>query len=231
MEKPFMKAGYAGIAVILVSIILMAVNPPKAVRLPGGFFTPVVAFEFIKTESEVYDLFGHDDTPARAGLVREMEVGTYVDFFYMAVYSLFLLLVAFTCRRLTGERWFLSGSFIVLFILLSDFGENIQLLAVMSRLSSGGFGAELVRLNYLTWAKWGGLTCLFISLIPFFRRSGGLGRSISLISFLSAIIGAMAFLHRSFLNEVYVLSIAVIFIMVIIFSFTYTVRDGSETVL
>jgi len=240
MNKPFLKAGYIGILVLIISAALMVINPAKVVKLPAGFFNPVVAFEFIRTEAEVYDLFGHGLSDAQTGLISSFKTGTYLDFLYMIVYSLFLLTFAFVCRRITGSKWFVFSGFIILAVIISDFSENIQLLAIMDKfqsidkvstaanLPSGGFNSELVLLNFFTWAKWGGLTALFISFIPFFRKSGRAGRIISVISLISALIGAAAFHHRSVLNEIYVLSIAVIFIMIIGFSFSYKNEPGKS---
>lgn len=60
LKKPFLKTGYFGIVLILSSLALVAVNPSKGGKLPDGFFNPVVAFEFIRTEPEIYAIFGHD---------------------------------------------------------------------------------------------------------------------------------------------------------------------------
>lgn len=51
MNRPFIKAGIVGLLVIVMSIVLLAVFPSKAVRLPDGFFTPIIAFEFIETKA------------------------------------------------------------------------------------------------------------------------------------------------------------------------------------
>jgi hypothetical protein len=104
----------------------------------------------------------------------------------------------------------------------------MQMLAIMNNLASGDFSAELYRLNIFTWAKWGGLTAVFISLIPFLRNSGVFGRIVSVIILLSGISGSAAFLQRSVINEIYVLSIALIFLLLIIFSFTYKTVKKQE---
>jgi len=228
MKKPFLKAGYCGIILIIVSVVLLYVNPSKAGKLPRGFFNPVVAFEFIRTEAEVYDLFGGMGSVGHDKVVSGMVTGTYIDFLYMAVYTLFLLIFAEVCRRITGSKWFLFSGFIAICILISDFGENLQLLSIMSKLQSEDFGRNLSLLNFYTWAKWGGLSALFISLVPFLRKSGFSGRIISVTSLISAVIGSAAFLNRSALNEIYVLSIAVIFIMLIIFSFTFILAEENK---
>jgi len=221
MNKPFIKAGYAGILLIIISAALMAVNPGRALNLPQGFFNPVIAFEFIRTETEVYDLFGNNGSSEQGTLVGSFKNGTYIDFLFIVAYAAFLLVFSNVCRRITGSKWFIFSGFIILSVVISDIGENIQLLTIMKKLSLEDFGKELMMLNFFTWAKWGGLTALFISFIPFLRNSGRFGRVISVTALLSGVTGAAAFLHRSVLNEIYVLTVEVIFVMLIIFSFTF----------
>lgn len=221
MNKPFLKAGYIGLLLIAVSIVLLFVNPSKGVKLPQGFVTPVVAFEFISSTAEVYDLFGYTLADFNGEMVVKMRAGTLIDFFYMLVYTIFLCYICLACNRITGEKWFFLSGVIAILICLSDYGENVQLLSIMSKLSSGNFENEVGLLHYFTWAKWGGLSAVFISFIPFLRKSGFMGRVISLVSLISALAGSAAYIHRSVLNELYVLSIALIFIMLITFSFTF----------
>ena len=228
MNKPFLKAGYIGVLLAALSITLLVVNPSWAGKLPQGFINPVTSFEFIRTETEVYDLFEGDVSGERAELVKRMEKGTYLDFFYMIVYTVFLLFFTGVCRSITGRKWFLFSSIIAWCVFFSDFGENLQLLSIMAKLQSRNFSYEIGKLNLFTWAKWGGLSALFISIIPFLRECGSFGRMISVAVLLSSITGSAAFLNRSFLNEVYVLSIAVIFMMLIIFSFRFTFMDKTD---
>lgn len=227
LKKPFMKTGYFGIILILSSLVLIAVNPLKGGKLPDGFYNPVVAFEFIKTEPEVYALFGRD-TSDQGGFISSMERGIYIDFVFMCVYSIFLLLFAGVCRRLEDSGWFIFSMFIVLCIYRADFGENIQLLTILTNLEAGGFSSELGQLHTFTWAKWGGLSVFFISLIPFLRKSGVFGKIISFTFLFSAITGSAAFFYRSVLNEIYVLSVEMIFVMLVIFCFNYTISQKSK---
>ena len=227
MKRPFINEGYCGILLIIISVVLMTVNPTKAVKLPNGFFNPVVAFEFINSETEVYDLFGTSTSYEQDKVVKQMEKGIYIDFLYMCVYLTFLLLFSGVCRRITDNTWFYFSGIIALCVFLADFNENIQLLTITKSLTSGGFNPAIQILNNYTWIKWGGLSAVFISFIPFLRKAGTFGFVISLVSLISAVIGSAAFLHRSFLNEIYILTVALIFTMLIIFSFTFSVR-GKE---
>jgi len=228
MNKPFLKAGYAGLVVLILSVILIAVNPPKGGKLPQGFYTPVVAFEFAETGGEVSDLFGDAGSSLQLETAKKMKLGTMVDFVYILAYGFFLFYFSMICRRITCEKWFIISSVIALCVMASDFSENMQLLSILEKLQSGGFEKELMLLNYYTWAKWGGLSALFISLIPFLRKAGIFGRVISVIALISAVTGSAAYLHRSVLNEIYVLTVAVVFLMMIIFSFTFKNQSDQQ---
>ncbi len=230
MTKPFLKAGYAGLSVIILSAVLIAVNPVKEGRLPQGFYTPVVAFEFAETGVEVSDLFGDAASGLQLEIAGKMKLGTIVDYAYILAYGFFLFYFSIICRGITGEKWFIISGVISLCVMAADFSENIQLLSIIEKLQSGEFEKELILLNYYTWAKWGGLSALFISLIPFLRKTGIFGRVISIIALISAVTGSAAYLHRSVLNEIYVLTVAVEFLMLIIFSFTFkTSPDKQKT--
>lgn len=217
-----------GILLILSSAALIAVNPLKGGKLPSGFFNPAVAFEFLKTEPEIYDLLGHDTPAAPGGFIQSMETGLYVDFVYMCVYTIFLLMFAGVCRRMSDSGWYILSMCVVLCIYRADFGENIQLLTIIKNLDAGGFSEELGQLYTFTWAKWGGFSAFFISLIPYLSKAGIFGKIISVTALLSALTGLAAFLNRSILNEIYVLSIGTIFVMLVIFCFTFTVSLQSK---
>jgi len=51
MNRPFLKVGYVGLLVIIMSVTLVIIFPSKASKMPDGFFTPIIAFEFIQTKA------------------------------------------------------------------------------------------------------------------------------------------------------------------------------------
>jgi len=87
MNRPFKKIGFVGAAVITMSLILLAVFPSNGSKLPEGFFTPIIAFEFIQTKAEVFQLFVSTDGTIRREMVDAMNLGNQLDYIYMVLYS------------------------------------------------------------------------------------------------------------------------------------------------
>ncbi|HPS59178.1 MAG TPA: hypothetical protein PK514_13820 [Spirochaetota bacterium] len=215
----FRYAWYTGAAVILISIILLVSGPQKADRLPAGFYTPVVAFEFIETHAEVLDLFGNTPSTERTGLAAAMDRTNRIDFLYMLGYTAFLVIFSAACCRNTGSRWCFLSISIALIVLAADAAENIQLLAITAKIDTPDMSLELLLLHIFTWIKWGGLSAVFLTLIPYMINRGIYGRIITAVSLCTAFSGTAAFLHRSIMNEIFALMSAVIFVMLIVFSF------------
>lgn len=223
MNKPFKKIGFLGIGVILMSLVLMAVFPTTAPWMMDGFFTPIIAFEFIGTTEEVFQFFGSPDSPEYDPMIEAMDLGNRLDFIYMVLYSLFLLLFARQCVKLTGNRLFYLSMGLALVVLIGDFLENLQLLEITSKLSSGNFEEELQYLRIFTWQKWGGLTVYFVTLLPYFFEGGPFSKILSGMGVGLFVFGEIAYMHRSVLNEILGLSIAVMFVLMIIYCFRYEV--------
>ena len=221
MNRPFIKAGIVGLLVIVMSIVLLAVFPSKAVRLPDGFFTPIIAFEFIETKAEVFQLFVATDGSVRGSMIHAMDLGNRLDYIYMCLYSLFLLLFAVKCGQISGKKYYYIGAAVALLVLFADAFENIQLLGITAGIDSGDFGAQLVRLHIFTWVKWGGISAIFMVLAPWFMKGSMFSRVIGVTGIVSFILGIVSFLHRSIINEIFGLSVALMFILMIIYCFTF----------
>jgi hypothetical protein len=224
MERPFLKAGFIGIAVIVMSIVLMSVFPSRSPSMPEGFFTPIIAFEFIESPEEVYQLFGEKNSPERQDMVRAMDRGNRLDFIYMLLYSSFLFVFSIQCSRERGQKIFYLGALISVIVLAGDFMENLQLLGITSRLQEGSFDGELMALKIFTWQKWGGIATIFLILVPYFVRGKLFAKIIALWGLGVFFIGVMAYLKRSVLNEIFSLSVAVMFLLMIVYSIIVT-RD------
>jgi hypothetical protein len=221
MKRPFILAGMIGICVIITSIILLAIFPRHAPKLPGGFFTPIIAFEFIRAPQEVMDLFGQAGSPEQQGLARAMNLGNRIDFLYMVLYTAFLFVF---CRRaafIRERKVYYMGCILTPVILAGDFLENLQLLGITSRLGSGGFEHQLALLKVFTWQKWGGITLIFLILLPYFLQGGTLPRIIAACSAAAACLCAPAFFHPGLANELFSLSVAIVFLLMISYSFLY----------
>ncbi|MFC1850595.1 hypothetical protein ACFL27_10420 [candidate division CSSED10-310 bacterium] len=227
-KRPFGRVGIIGITVVLVSLILVLVFPTKAPGIMDGFITPIIAFEFIETRQEVFQLFGPRNSPVQSEMVSRMNLGNYLDFVYMLLYSLFLAALSLKCARQAGNKIFYAGVPLSVFVLGGDFLENLQLLGITSKLQTGNFESELYYLHIFTWQKWGGIALIFVLLGPYFMSGNLYSKLIALGGFFTFILACLAFLQRSVLNEIFGLAVVIMFLMLIIYCFTYKKDDAAD---
>ncbi len=221
MTRPFMKAGFIGVLVIIMSIVLMGVFPSKAPSLPEGFFTPIIAFEFAHTQEEVIAMFGGPESGTRQAMTSAMDLGNRLDYLYMCLYSLFLLTFCAIAAKLSGKKYVYAGVLIALVALLADAFENIQLLSITAKLPDGDFSRELMLLQVFTWIKWGGIVAVFWVLIPWFMKGKIFSKIIGVAGITSGLLAVAAYLHRSVINEIFCLTVAVMFLLMIIYCFAF----------
>ena len=214
-------AGKAGIVTILLGVILAGAFPVSSPEMPEGFFTPIIAFEFIETKDEVEKLLAWDNTVQRTGLIDAMRFGIKLDYVFMSAYSLFLGLFSWVCYKISQKRMYITGVVIAPIVWIADGIENLQLLNIMSNLlAEESISFELELLSIFTWIKWGGIAVIFTVLIPYLWRGGLLSKATSFVATLSVFSAIIAFVDRSFFNEVLSLSVILVFVGLIIFCFT-----------
>lgn len=229
MKRPFLISGVIGIGVILVSIVMLLLRPPETGALPPGFFTAIIAFEFAESTQEVETLFLTPVSPARAAAVQAVRGGTWLDFFYMLLYSGFLASFAVTAVRQSGQRLFYLAAAFAGAALVTDALENIVLLTIMDNLG-GDFVAALGWLKLWTWLKWGSLALAFVALIPYFARGDMFARFIAMFGAVPFVLGVLAYFNRGVLNELFSLAIAVQFLLLIVYCWVYRVpQDTAAT--
>ena len=221
MNRPFIKAGIIGILVISMSIVLMTVFPRKAPSMMEGFFTPIIAFEFVQTPQEVDQLFGLPGSSVRQEMISAMDLGNRLDYLYMFLYASFLLLFSLTVIKTTGNKGYAVGVLLALVVLAADALENVQLLAITSKMGSLDIGEELSCLYFYTWVKWGGIAVIFLLLLPYFIRGRAYSKIIGIMGIVSFTLAVLSFIHRSLLNELFALSVAVVFALMIIYCFIH----------
>jgi len=223
LKKPvhasFGTAGLLGLSVLVMSLVFGIAFPYRGARLPEGFFTPIIAFEFIETEQEVLAMFSGPDGAIDPHKVDTMNAVNRLDFVYMLVYSMFLLTFAFACARLSGKKYLYAAVVMSLAVLLFDALENIQLLGITSKLESRDFAPQLARLHIFTWIKWGGIATILVLLAPYFLSGGVFSKALGWLAAATFLIGLGAFLHRSVLNEIFFLCIGLMFLSMTVYSF------------
>jgi hypothetical protein len=221
MKRPFLPVGIIGLAVIAVSLSIGPLFPKKAGTMPAGFRTPILAFEFLQTKQEAYDLFGSADTPERQALAQAMDKGNTWDNLYLVVYSSFMAALALMIRKRSGKNYYYIAAALALAVLAGDFFENRQLFQITANIGTGEFDAALAALHWFTWLKWGGIALFFLLLVPWFYKGNIYSRIVAGVAVLNFFASAGAFLSRSWINELMFKTVAVTFVLSIIYCFVY----------
>jgi hypothetical protein len=222
VKRPYFKVGLIGVLAIIIALIIQQIFPKESAQMTKGFSTPIIYFEFIQTPAEINDFFGITDKgKPNESFVRQMDSGNYVDFAFMIVYSAFLFFFFRKLRQIKGIRWFKTGMLLASIALLSDFIENIQLLAITANLGSGDYLSQLSLLKVFTWIKWASLAFCFLLFSIYLFKSESLYKLVGFIPVLPFALGSMALFNRGFITEMFAKSISVSFFVMICYCFLY----------
>lgn len=216
--RPFFITAFLGVGTILMTLVMTAIGPRPTAPLPTGYITPVLAYEFATTEAEVAALFAPAGRPAGDAVRAAMDRVNRFDFLYIVLYGSFLATFALVCAHTTRRPLFLLAAALAPLIMLADVLENIQLLTMTARLGTQDIAANLARLHWFTWLKWGGLALWFLMMRPYFSAHGGWGRAIALVSLLPLPLGLVAFVWPGVAAELFALAIGLLFIMLTVYA-------------
>jgi hypothetical protein len=147
-------AALLGSTTLLLGVVMLFIFPSTA-QLTEGFRTPIIAFEFAKTDADLAFLSGSDEI-ARENR-QKMDNGHRWDTVFPFAYAGFiaLLLLHLAAR---GHRWLWVAIPIALLIIPLDLRENAVLVSITHALNSGGSVTALLQeLHTATWLKWGAL--------------------------------------------------------------------------
>lgn len=206
----FRVATWIGVALLVVTAVLLAVLPKHAAELPPGFRTPMLAFEFARTHAEIEALFGAPGSAERAALVRSMDRGNAIDFLFMVVYSAFLASFALGVAQLAGRRYALVA-LVAPIAAMADCCENLQLFTITGHLG-GSYDDALSRLSAFTWTKWGGLAFSVAWISPFLLRGRGVQRLTGVLGAGTGGLAVLAALSRGTMTEVFSAALSVTFL-------------------
>lgn len=229
--KPSKQIAFLGIAMLVMSVILLFVYPPRAPWLPKGFTSPIIAFEFIRTPKEAAQLFGNSNSAEHALMINRMNRGNWLDFLYMVLYSSFLGLFALKCAQETNSSLYYGGVGLAGLMLVGDFLENLQLFGITAKFTSTDIGRKLAYLHLFTWLKWGSLALFFLVLFPYFLKGNRFAKIIGVCGLFPAITGIVAYMHRSVWNELLMYSIALMFMLLIIYGFLHHSQSQRSNVV
>ena len=169
-SQAFLTTGTAifGMATLGIAAVMMFTFPREA-ELADGFRTPVIAFEFATTETDLGFLTGSDEAATRNR--EKMDAGHAWDMVFPFAYAGFIVLLLLS---LTQKGYGLGrlGILVALAIIPLDINENLVLLRITEALENGASVQTLLPPLYpATWLKWGALSISMLILSIGFGRS------------------------------------------------------------
>ena len=164
---PFSKVGLLVIPLLFFIILMGQFFPNKA---PEEFSSFIIAFEFAKIPADIQQLFNG----LNEKIIRNVNIGNYLDYGFMATYTLLLALSSLKFSKEFDKKWLRMGIFLAMLAFIGDFTENIYLLRLsddfLAKASKESFISNLACLHFFTWLKWGGLSVCFAFLSYLFFK-------------------------------------------------------------
>lgn len=216
-NNPFIVSIFFGSLMVVMGVVLMGFNPMPQGNLPLGFKSVVLAFEFIKTNSEVSHFFDIKDL---ANFLYKFRMVNTLDYAFMAFYSIFLASFSFVLYRITHINAMLLAVFFALVAWPSDLIENLQIAKIANNIY-GNNDESLKYLNIFTWIKWGAICGALLIISTFFFKKSLFNLITAMSCLLAFICGCIGFIHRSFVNELLGLFVMLSFLLLYIFALAY----------
>lgn len=224
----FQTARILGILLLIVAIALLIINPQPENNLPAGFYTPVIAFEFIQSKQEILNFFKVQN---EAVYEQKMLLGNWVDYAFMVLYSCLLLYISAGIKKITGSKTMLLAMFFCMAMLVGDAVENYAIYKLVTMRNTDFSLPELVNypnynyllqmLNIFTWLKWGSIASAFLLFSPFFLKGKIFHKIIGIFCIVCFGLCIAAFLQHGILNEIFAGSVVLVFLLLVIFIFTF----------
>jgi len=193
-QRPFAKAGLFAIPLI-ICIVVMGQHFPKGEV--AGYQSKIIAFEFVKNETEVRAVLDSLKAEELAGMDR----GNYIDFAFMFCYGTFVSFFFLLAYRQFCTKWLQVGILLGLIVFLGDLLENIQLLNITNAYAQGPEQMEIApfigQLQFFTWLKWMGLGVALALAAYVFNQLGGVWKWIGWFLAIPLILSIIALSNQT----------------------------------
>lgn len=218
----FKTARFSGILLLLVAVVLLIINPKPKENLPQGFKTPIIAFEFIQSQKEVDHFFKVDNV---SSYKSSMLLGNQIDYGFMCLYSFLLFCIALGIKKITNANSMYIAMFFCSMMLLFDALENWHIFQIIQLHPNGNYSQNLDQLTIFTWLKWSSIASTFLLFSPFFFKGKIFHKIIGFCCVLTFGLCIAAFVQHGILNELFSTSVVLVFLLLIIFVFTYKEQE------
>ena len=224
--KPYKKVGLFGLLLLPFTIILMMLGPSSE-KVPDGYNSAIVAFEFASDEQEVNELF--DQLSEKE--IEQIDLINYVDFPFMLTYGTLLFLFLSKLATVSGQSFFDKVKWLAPVVVICDVVENLQLLQLTkAHLNEVAYNDQTFQLLAIfTWAKWLLLALLFAIIAVGIIQSKPklIPKITAMLLLLPIFLGVAAFsTHRPGIEDLFTASIFLSFLGMIAYCFIY--KDTSQ---
>jgi hypothetical protein len=222
MKKPFFNIGLLGLFLLPFVIYFNALSPAKE-KIPTGYNSSIVAFEFVSDYDELDEVLG----PLSEHEIQNLDKLNLWDFGFMVIYGGFLFFFIQKFGRVNKLKLLDKLKWVALLPILADAIENLQLLGLSEQFVAGHqLGTEaFTLLQFATWTKWLTLAVLFAFLGIAFTRIDK-SKAMGYILFIPIILGVFALIIQNrVLIDTFSLSIFLGFLILVIYSFIHKTRQ------
>lgn len=219
-DRPFSKNGLLAIPVLFFTIFMGTYFPKIA---PEGFKSFILAFEFAQTPAETNSLFLNMSEET----IKNINTGIYIDYGFMVMYSLFLILFFIKSAQISNSKWLMTGIPLTIVIFFGDFFENIFLLKITHIYSSGLNETLLLSilqdLHIITWIKWEGLAIAFLMISVYLFKGNWLSKISAFICLIPFVLSFIALNNSPFVLSIFTQSVSAGFGVLIFYSFLFRI--------
>jgi hypothetical protein len=201
---------FFGIGLLMMSIVLMFINPSPESNLAEGFYTPIIAFEFIQNTAQVKAFF---EIEQQELYLQKMLLGNQLDYIFMFLYSIFLGLFSYYLYKKTKHKIFIIAIILCPIAFLTDALENLQIYYIIKNLNAD-IHVFLQDLHLYTWVKWLSLAIVFL-LVGYYNYKNK-KYIFMIINVLPILLAMLAYNSYGLVNELFALSIVINFVIVFI---------------
>lgn len=177
----FRAATAAGLLVLTIGVALLFIYPHQLEALPPGYFTPILAIEFVTSLPDAQALFAND-----AALVARTQTGHWVDMVFLCAHGAFLALANLGFWKRQRRPLSLVGAFAAMIAASADLAENQYLLQLGEALLGQSAPPDFWLLRLYVTTKFLGICVAMLCLsLPLWQR-GRVGKAFALVTFVLA---------------------------------------------
>ncbi len=204
---------------LLGCILLMNNASPPNEKAREPYTSVVIAMEFVSDEGEVFDTLD----PLLKEEIEGLDRLNYIDFAFMAVYSLFLGLFIQQYSAATGLPSLRPFGWVAVFVFLADLLENVMMLKItgLYLAERADFSPYINFLPVFTWAKWAALALTFAKIGIHFIQNRTFSKVLAIVLFVPAILMVLALAHHREWITRFTTSVFLGFICLLVFSTGY----------